>query len=523
MRSHGASSSSASSSAWVVMRRASQPWARAIAAMSTVERRPRAGRAGALGEAVHDRVAAVAQDDEQHAAPYAPRSTAPGSGRARSRRRRPPAPGGRPRQPQPDRGGQREAEHPHRADEPAAARWPGCGRAAPGRLDGVSSTQDRVAREALGQRVPARGPGRAARPAPGGAGRCVPRRRACRARRATARRAPRRPRRGRRARPARPGCGAPPPGPRDHRQPRACVTSGPWSYGYWRSAPVPTTSTASYGASARAAGRGAPGRCPANSGWSCGKPAAAPNGSWKTGQSSRSASAIERRPSSAPSRRPTIARRSAVEERRQRVDRGRVGGRGAQQPLRAEDLVRLRRGRGPVVHRHDHERRAAARSRPRGRRGRSRPARPARAPAAPEHRVRPREPVQPAGQERLLREVAAVLLADDHHQRRAVQARGGDRRDRVAEPGRACAGAPARARRARARTRPAIATTEPSCSAEHEAQVLRQAGQERHLGRARVGEDRRQLQPAQDVERGVADGHARTALHGIFIVLAGLA
>jgi hypothetical protein len=42
--------------------------------------------------------------------------------------------------------------------------------------------------------------------------------------------------------------------------------------------------------------------------------------------------------------------------------------------------------------------------------------------------------------------------------------------------------------------------------AEHEAQVVGKVGQQRDLGRARVGEDRRQPVPAQDVERGVSDG-----------------
>ncbi len=38
------------------------------------------------------------------------------------------------------------------------------------------------------------------------------------------------------------------------------------------------------------------GRWPANCGWSCGKPAWPPNGSWKTGHASRSASATQRAP-----------------------------------------------------------------------------------------------------------------------------------------------------------------------------------------------------------------------------------
>ena len=41
--------------------------------------------------------------------------------------------------------------------------------------------------------------------------------------------------------------------------------------------------------------------------------------------------------------------------------------------------------------------------------------------------------------------------------------------------------------------------------AEHEAQVARQPGEERDLGRPRVREDRRQVEPAQHVDRRVAD------------------
>ena len=42
---------------------------------------------------------------------------------------------------------------------------------------------------------------------------------------------------------------------------------------------------------------------------------------------------------------------------------------------------------------------------------------------------------------------------------------------------------------------------------EHELEVRRETDEERHLGRAGVGEDRRQPAPPQDVERGVADRH----------------
>ena len=62
------------------------------------------------------------------------------------------------------------------------------------------------------------------------------------------------------------------------------------------------------------------------------------------------------------------------------------------------------------------------------------------------HRVLARQALQASGEEGSWRELAAVLLADHHHERRAVDARGGQRGDRVAEPGVVCsrakAGAP---------------------------------------------------------------------------------
>ncbi len=61
---------------------------------------------------------------------------------------------------------------------------------------------------------------------------------------------------------------------------------------------------------------------------------------------------------------------------------------------------------------------------------------------------------EPAGQERLERQVAAVLLADEHHQRRAVGARGGERGDRVAEARASSAAARAPGGRGRARSPP---------------------------------------------------------------------
>ena len=50
-------------------------------------------------------------------------------------------------------------------------------------------------------------------------------------------------------------------------------------------------------------------------------------------------------------------------------------------------------------------------------------------------RVITRETLQPAREERLERQVAAVLLPDEHDERRAVHPRGRERADGVAEPG----------------------------------------------------------------------------------------
>ena len=191
------------------------------------------------------------------------------------------------------------------------------------------------------------------------------------------------------------------------------------------------------------------------------------------------------------------------EQVRERLHGARVGGRRAQQPLGPEDLVRLGGGLEPVVHRHDHDRRAAAGlGLVVGAHDRARHVLGAGGLVAP-HRVLAGEPVQAAGQERVEREVAAVLLADDDHERRAVAARGGQRGDRVAEAGRRVQQRQRRraaADRVPGRHRHHRALVE----AEHEGQVLGQAGEERHLGRAGVGEDRRQLEAPQHLEGRVA-------------------
>ena len=128
------------------------------------------------------------------------------------------------------------------------------------------------------------------------------------------------------------------------------------------------------------------------------------------------------------------------------------------------------------------------------------------------HRVLAREPAQLAREERLGREVAAVLLADDDDEGRAVDACGGQRADGVPEPrGRV----QDRERGLAAPDRPARrhahhgALVEP----EHEAEVAREVGEERDLRRPWIREQRGQPVLAEDVERRVADrlrSHARS-------------
>ena len=99
--------------------------------------------------------------------------------------------------------------------------------------------------------------------------------------------------------------------------------------------------------------------------------------------------------------------------------------------------------------------------------------------------------------------MAAVLLAHEHHERRAVGAGGRERGHGVAEPGRGVqqgkrGGPAADGVSSRHRDHGALV------QAEYEAQVLGESREERHLGRPWVGEDRRELEPAQHVERCVA-------------------
>ena len=196
-------------------------------------------------------------------------------------------------------------------------------------------------------------------------------------------------------------------------------------------------------------------------------------------------------------------RLGVVEPRGELLDR--LGGRGAgvQQALGADDLVGLGRRRVPVVHRHDDERGAA-----RGRGGvvgaheRARDVLRAHG-LVDRDRVLARQAVQAAGEEGLLGEVAAVLLADHDHQWRAIDARGGQRGDGVAEPGGGVQQGEGR-RAAPERVAGGHPDDRALVQAQHELEVVGQAGQEGDLGRAGVGEDRRQPQRAQDVEGGLA-------------------
>ena len=124
-------------------------------------------------------------------------------------------------------------------------------------------------------------------------------------------------------------------------------------------------------------------------------------------------------------------------------------------------------------------------------------------------RVIAREPGQPPGEERLLREMTAILLSHEHHERRAVHARGGERRDSVAEPG---GGVDEDERGLAPRDRPARRHPHDSAfvQAEDEAHVLRQGAQEGDLRRARIGEHRGQAVLAHDLEGRLPNGLGRT-------------
>ena len=204
-------------------------------------------------------------------------------------------------------------------------------------------------------------------------------------------------------------------------------------------------------------------------------------------------------------------RRARVGQKRyELVDRLLVGGSGPHDPLGRRILTLRIRPREPVVHRHDHDRRASVgRCLVRGPGDRTGHVLRADRLVDPD-RILAGKPLEPAGEERLVRQVAAVLLADEHDERSPVDPRGCERADRVSQPGgrvqedeRGLASPDRPARR------------EPDhgrfVEGEHEAEVLREVDEERHFGRAGVPEDRGQSPRPENVVRRVAD-RAETAL-----------
>ncbi len=196
------------------------------------------------------------------------------------------------------------------------------------------------------------------------------------------------------------------------------------------------------------------------------------------------------------------------EKRCQGADRRLVDGRRAHDlPDGGRGLPVLVLGSLPVVPRDDHERGTACRLR-RVKRMLER----ARDVLGPnglidEDGIVAGETGEPPREKRLEREVPAVLLADHDDDRRAVDPRGRERPDRVPEPGRRVQhgqrGLPAPDRPARRET-----DHRPLVERQHEAEVVRQPGEEGNLRRAGVREHRRQATPAEDVEGGVANGSA---------------
>jgi len=128
------------------------------------------------------------------------------------------------------------------------------------------------------------------------------------------------------------------------------------------------------------------------------------------------------------------------------------------------------------------------------------------------HRVVTREPLEvPAGQKRLVDELAAVLLADQNDQRSSAVPRVGDCVDGIAQPR-----GGVQIDQRRLPPRKCVPGRHPDHRAlverEHELDVGGQRGQERDLGRPRVTEDRRHPEFAHDVKRGVT--HRPLGGHG---------
>ena len=197
-------------------------------------------------------------------------------------------------------------------------------------------------------------------------------------------------------------------------------------------------------------------------------------------------------------------RRAGVcEEGNELVHRRRVGA-GRPADLRGCGVLALLVGSGvPVVHGDDHDCRPtvglrlvrSAEDRAGDVLGPARAGRPR--PDTPR-----RGPLELPGEEGFQRQVPPVLLADEHDERGPIHAGGRESADGVPEPrGRVEEGEggllpcerPARGE----------ADNGPFVQCKHEAEVLREGGEERDLGRAGVPEDRRQPALAEDVERRV--------------------
>ena len=210
----------------------------------------------------------------------------------------------------------------------------------------------------------------------------------------------------------------------------------PATYGYWRKAGAPTTSTTSYASSVSRRRDRSAGRCPTNCGWSPGTLPAPPNDSCHTGAPSLSASstsAAQLCASFEPDPATIAGALRAGQHRDERLDRLRVGGTRPETSPAAASLARSSAGAsqssigtmtsaGPAC----------------GRRLVPGAADGAGQVLRPDRLVHPdgilaRESLEPAGEKRLVREVAAILLADEDDERRPVDARRRERADGVAE------------------------------------------------------------------------------------------
>ncbi len=453
-----------SSSSSELTRRAGQPKERASPERSMSGNRGQTAAAAVeLGEAIHHRVAAVREDHEDRADPVVRR----GPERLDRVERGPVADDRehralRPGHPDPDRGRHREPEPAHRgAHEPersargdparaAPACWTAPPRARPRHAAGAARAPTKTYAEVSGLCAARTGASRAAcRRAPSSPAACGSRAASSSHAAATGART---------TSSAALRCAS-----SASSVTTATLVSAPWNgpgaYVYWRNAGAPTTRTASKGSRTARSRVRSEGRCPAKRGWSCGNPARAPNDSCQTGASSLLRDLDERVPGSLLVRSGADddgGALGAVEQRDERVDGGGVGGGGTQDgPGGGGRIALVRRRSGPVVHRHDDERRPASGRRlvPRAGDRAGEVLRPDR--LLDRDGVRAREPFEAAGEERLVGEVAPVLLSDEHDERRSVRrAPSPGRRPRCRDR-RSCGGGrgPARSGRSPSRSR----------------------------------------------------------------------